>query len=53
MPVAQKLIDDLQNPASDINQSAGAPDPTADNHDSGIPALWFKFFLNLDLIFKN
>lgn len=38
IPVAQKLIDHLRNPKSEINLSCGAPDPTAGGQD--IIAIW-------------
>lgn len=39
LPVAQKLIDALKNPSSEINQTQGAPDPTAGLTDD-MPAVW-------------
>lgn len=38
MPVAQKLIDQLRDPSSEINLAIGAPDPTAGGHDE--TAIW-------------
>ena len=39
IPVAQKLIDTLKDPNSDINRTQGAPDPTAGPTDD-TPAVW-------------
>ncbi|KAH7729235.1 SWIM zinc finger family protein [Aphelenchoides avenae] len=38
LPVAQRLIDQLRDPGSEINQATGAPDPTAGEHDD--VAIW-------------
>lgn len=40
LPIAQKLIDELEDPMSDISRTTGAPDPTVDGHDNGMSALW-------------
>uniref|UniRef100_A0A1I8EKE8 SWIM-type domain-containing protein n=2 Tax=Wuchereria bancrofti TaxID=6293 RepID=A0A1I8EKE8_WUCBA len=38
LPVAQRLIDQLRNPNSEINAAVGAPDPTDGGHDN--VAIW-------------
>ncbi|MCP9265942.1 Zinc finger SWIM domain-containing protein 8 [Dirofilaria immitis] len=38
LPVAQRLIDQLRNPSSEINAAVGAPDPTDGGHDN--VAIW-------------
>lgn len=38
LPVAQRLIDQLRDPSSEINLATGAPDPTAGEHDD--VAIW-------------
>ncbi|KJH51727.1 SWIM zinc finger domain protein [Dictyocaulus viviparus] len=38
LPVAQRLLDQLKRPESEINQSHGAPDPTDGGHEQN--AIW-------------
>uniref|UniRef100_A0A0N5AJS0 SWIM-type domain-containing protein n=1 Tax=Syphacia muris TaxID=451379 RepID=A0A0N5AJS0_9BILA len=38
LPLAQRLIDQLRNPASEIHRAIGAPDPTDGGHDE--VAIW-------------
>ncbi|PIO52558.1 hypothetical protein TELCIR_26134, partial [Teladorsagia circumcincta] len=41
LPIAQRLLDQLKCPESEINQSHGAPDPTDGGHEQRCAVSWY------------